>query len=338
MKLRYKGMLFLGYFFSISAFGAQKLEMNSPVYSLAFIDDSLIAVGLKNGTIALMNSGSGEVIDKKDGHRAVISLSYSDGFLAAGFRDKRTIIWKEKPAQKIKGLLTIPKYFENFLTLPKQKDWVSGIAWHKNSGSNILFTGSVDGRVGRWAMPAGTKMAQEPRDHAHNYFLMSLDCENNKLVSGAYDGTVYVSTLNSNGAASGTKKMQHGGWVHSVVLSPDGKKVISAGGGTHIPGHIGPSLVKVWNTETGQEIVTPQPLNHERAVFALAFSPDGKTFASVDLLRNLKIWDSSNYKLIRQVKLQPHGDEGWPYALAYSPNGKKLAIGCLDQTVRMVNL
>src|SRR5207302_898682 len=45
------------------------------------------------------------------------------------------------------------------------------------------------------------------------------------------------------------------GWVTSVAFSPDGKRLASAGGGFVVAGK-GSPLVKVWDVQTGQELLS----------------------------------------------------------------------------------
>jgi WD40 repeat protein len=58
--------------------------------------------------------------------------------------------------------------------------------------------------------------------------------------------------------------------MHSVAFSPDGKRIASGAGYRNKPGE-----VKVWDTQTGQEV-----LDLKGAGGSVAFSPDGQRLAS----------------------------------------------------------
>src|SRR5262249_7329176 len=71
----------------------------------------------------------------------------------------------------------------------------------------------------------------------------------------------------------------------SVVFSPDGKRLASAGGDNRVPG----SEVILWDAATGQEALS---LSTGKAVSCLAFSPDGHRLAAAcdDTVR---VWDAT---------------------------------------------
>ena len=57
-----------------------------------------------------------------------------------------------------------------------------------------------------------------------------------------------------------------------MAFSPDGKRMVSGSVGDD-------ETVKVWDADTGQEILYPQGA-HGAGVNSVAFSPDGKRMAS----------------------------------------------------------
>jgi WD40 repeat protein len=106
----------------------------------------------------------------------------------------------------------------------------------------------------------------------------------------------------------------HARSVHSVAFAPDGKQVLTAGGGK----------ARLWDTASGQEI---------RAFIGhtAAFSPDGKqvlTAASVDMGR---IWDAASGKAIRDFR----GHTGILTSMVFSPDGKQVLTGSYDHTARL---
>jgi WD40 repeat protein len=69
--------------------------------------------------------------------------------------------------------------------------------------------------------------------------------------------------------------------VNAVAFSPDGKRLASASNDR---------TVKVWEAQTGQEVLTLK--GHAGAVYSVAFSPDGKRLASASYQR-VNVWDAS---------------------------------------------
>jgi Tol biopolymer transport system component/tRNA A-37 threonylcarbamoyl transferase component Bud32 len=112
----------------------------------------------------------------------------------------------------------------------------------------------------------------------------------------------------------------HTNFIHSLVFSPDGKRLASASGDFS---------VKVWDIATGQEIRT---LNgHTRAVLSVAFSPNGQRLASASLDRTVKVWDPTT----GQESLTLKGHSSAVLSVAFSPDGQRLASASSDRTVKV---
>lgn len=71
--------------------------------------------------------------------------------------------------------------------------------------------------------------------------------------------------------------------------------------------------------------------SQQERVHAVAYSPDGQTFATAGEDNTVKIWDARRLKPIAQLK----GHTAWVKTLDYAPNGQALATGSGDKTVRI---
>ncbi len=94
------------------------------------------------------------------------------------------------------------------------------------------------------------------------------------------------------------------------------------------PRHISP--IHVWNATTGNHLFTLT--GHTRWIKALAFSPDGKTLASGDESRTIKLWNMDTATSHATFK----APDGF-YALSFAPNGKLLASGGYGGSIRLWN-
>ena len=74
--------------------------------------------------------------------------------------------------------------------------------------------------------------------------------------------------------------------VNTIAFSPDGKILASAG--RNISGEQIYHTIKLWNVDTGEEMLTLT--GHINAVTSLAFSADGKFLVSGGEDNLIKIW------------------------------------------------
>src|SRR5262249_37927733 len=109
----------------------------------------------------------------------------------------------------------------------------------------------------------------------------------------------------------------HEGHVHSVAVSPDGKRLVSGGS---------EGTVRIWDAETGAERLWQG--GPGAAVERVAFSPDGRHVASSGRDRTARVWDASTGTEVRRLDLP-----ACVWSVAFSPGGDRLAGGLADRTV-----
>jgi len=116
--------------------------------------------------------------------------------------------------------------------------------------------------------------------------------------------------------------------IRALVVTPDGKHLISAGDD---------AVIKVWQTGNGQPVAMLE--GHEECIFSLAISPDGKHLVSGDLYGIIRQWSIGEWKEVRQLdakllhtrKENFIADVGGVRSLAFSFDGKLLAVGGMKE-------
>ena len=121
----------------------------------------------------------------------------------------------------------------------------------------------------------------------------------------------------------GDARFRHGGRIHKLSFSPDGKKVASAGFDRY---------VSVWEVSTGRELVRlPRFTSHRNTI---TFSPDGSRLLVGTQKDGLALWNPATGKKLLELK----GHEGWVHTVQFSPDGALCASGGSDNAVIIWNV
>jgi WD40 repeat protein len=112
----------------------------------------------------------------------------------------------------------------------------------------------------------------------------------------------------------------HNDYVRSVSISPDGK-ILASGSGD--------KTIKLWDLETGQEILTLT--GHNDYIRSVSISPDGKILASGSGDKTIKLWNLETGQEILTLR----GQNSDVNSLSFSPDGKTLASGSGDKTIKL---
>ena len=117
--------------------------------------------------------------------------------------------------------------------------------------------------------------------------------------------------------------------VNSVALSSDGKRIVSGSGGSFTSAGSLPGVVKVWDSATGQNLLTLA--GHRGWVTGVAISRDGKRIVSGSWDNTVKVWDADTGLNL----LTLNGHTGIVTSVAMSPDGKRIVSGSWDKTLRV---
>jgi len=251
-----------------------------------------------------------------------------------------------------------------------------------NSASNSIYTPAV-------FPPAHTKSFVEPAPLTLGFdnpfsFALSNTANSIPALSLIHDskGAAYALLANqepllnnsiaNNGSVNKTRHVHANGMtlltygsasgkVYSVVWSPDGTRVASAGNdtairiwdvasgetlhtlshgsavytvawspdGSRVASGGNDAIVRIWDVTTGQVLYNLQ--SHLVSVNAVVWSPDGRFIASASDDQSVLVWEAVSGKLIDHYE----GHDKWVNAVTWSPDGKLLASASGDQTVQV---
>ncbi|KAG1861744.1 WD40-repeat-containing domain protein [Suillus subalutaceus] len=197
------------------------------------------------------------------------------------------------------------------------KEGVKTIALSPNG--NVIATGSNDGTVRLWDVEMG-KVIAKWAGHTENVLSVCWSAGSKRVVSGSSDGTARVWDVTSGETVLAIET----GHVHvwAGIYSPD--QTMFATGGFKQHG------IKIWDAKTGKLLVT---LEHNRIVFSLAWTSDGKKLISTSY-GPITIFDTATWQEI--AILEGHKNTVW--AISLSRHNRLLASASDDNTAHLWNL
>jgi WD40 repeat protein len=197
------------------------------------------------------------------------------------------------------------------------RDYVMALAYSPDSQTLAVGTGNHQGTI--WLLDAETgkrlRTLVDPKGYVSS---LAFSGDGRTLLCGHLSRNTRLWDVSTGKALQTLPGGSFNG--RDIALSPDGQ--IIAIGSTR--------SIHLWEAATGKEVRTLQDPDNIQ-LYALAFSPDGRTLASGGLGRTVKLWDAATGRLIWQAE----GHKGWVSFLTFSPDGKTLVSGGEDGVVRL---
>jgi WD40 repeat protein len=278
---------------------------SSWVYGVPITPNGKILVTHSNEKIILWDTSNFKRIFNWKGHTDTIfalTITPDGQTLATASKDQEIKIWDLQTHSLISSLR-------------KYADPIHALAF--SPSGNILASGgskkykAFDNNVGIYLWDINTQNLLSVlygQGHLLRINSLAFSPDGEFLVSGSNDKTVKIWNLRD-------KKLirtlsEHSGTVNCVAITPNGKTVISSGGGG----------VKIWDLVTGELKNTLE--SDCDLVRCLAISLDGKTLAYHDC-SSIKIWDLENDKPLQTLTRNLLD----PITLSFHPDGKTLVVG-----------
>ncbi|NQT12115.1 MAG: hypothetical protein HQ582_05175, partial [Planctomycetes bacterium] len=267
-------------------------------------DGSLIASGDRAGTIRLCEAETGKELALFDGSQPVHSIFFTpDGgtLLAANHgKDLRRI--------------DVETGAEEDVALPESSRYA---ALSADGGPLAYVRFNARNRIVLWDIQQKAVL-RELSDHGKDVRSLAFFPDGSRLASGSLDGAVIVWDLSTS---EERLRLDYGGPVQCVAVSPDGRTVAAVGSGAQ--------CVALWDAASGDEIGRIATVVDNNQV--LAFSPDGRTLASQFDWRVIRLWDVATRMPVATLDACPRGLQ----SLAFSPDGNSLAAALVDGTIQL---
>jgi WD40 repeat protein/serine/threonine protein kinase len=343
--------------------GKETLSLNGHekgVTSLAFSPDgSRLVSGSTDKTVSLWDTSTGQKLHSFEGHAgSVTALAYGpDGrFVVSGSTDKTTRVWDASTGR----MLTMHNHSEPVTAVafsPGGKTIASvtqsphegnysgeAILWNAFTGVEVI---PLEGRLARTSVafsPDGKhlvtgELAPTPARPSAPRRLTG-DSEPPTPILKLYNLETHKSSLSLQG---------HTDAITGIVLSPDGKRLVSASldrtlriwdvataretsvshdegsvlavaispDGRRIAAGSGDRTVKIWSPPASEN---PMSLHRGAGINSVAFSPDGKHIAASSANGMVTVWDARTERELRTFKASQH------LRLAWSPDGRRIGV------------
>jgi WD40 repeat protein len=275
------------------------------VQDIALSSDGRLAVGKSDGGVQVWDTNADVLLQEWHGHTNYwCPVQYSPaGQLVSGASDGSIRFWAKTSMNR-------PPEAKGQLGLRESEV----MSYAVSLCEQIVATGHLNGEVRTWDTQTGKALKFFS---GHNKLVhevaISPDC--NIVASGSSDDTVRLWSTQTAEELQCFRR--HTGGVQVVNYSPDGIIIASAGSAS---GH--ESTILLWNVQTG-EVLHELPVELERIVRSLAFSPDGVFVVSGLTKGKALLWNAHTGALLRQL----HSGESSPFSEVTMSCKKVIAIG-----------
>jgi WD40 repeat protein/serine/threonine protein kinase len=309
------------------------------VASVAFSPDGKRLASTSMRDVKVWDAQTGQELLTHKGHtRLVNSVVFSpDGTrLASGSMDETVKVWDATtpPEARTFGGSTggSPRTVTSVVFSPDGKRLASGSGtWDDTKKAYVA------GEVKVWEAQTGQELLAL-KGHTGRVTSVSFSPDGKRLASASGDrreqGKELPGEVKVWDAQTGQEQLTfkgHSEGVTSVSFSPDGKRLASASGGRRDQGKEQFGEVKVWDAQTGQELLSFK--GHTNAIRNVVFGPDGKRLATVARDNTLKVWDAQTGHEILTLKVE--SSNFGSVTVSFSPDGKRLASGGSGGSVKV---
>jgi WD40 repeat protein len=285
------------------------LGHEGPVFGMSMrADGQYAATSARDGTVRIWRISDGTERAQLKGHtRPVIDVAYGgDGMVYSLSEDLTIRAWR-MPASRM---------FETF-SLRGRNAGISSMMITPD-GKNMVTGG--EGRRFRHVTPADRRIVRTMYGAAGIIRASALTVDGKIAAAGSDDNAIRVFQV-SDGKTLKTLSKPHKAGILSMVFTPDGKHLLSAG--------TEEAVIKRWDTKEWKEVGTL--VCHGKPVFAMAFADKGALLMSASQDNTVRLWKTSDWSLIRTISTF----DGTLTSAAVSPDGKLIVAAHASSKLKL---
>ena len=289
-------------------------------------NSKLVMSGSEDGILKVWNLDTGEELFSIPGHDKsvkTVCVSPNQKAVSLAVSDEKMKVWDLTTGKEV-------------FTLTGHTDWVT--AFTMTSDGRFAVSGSLQGTLKVWNLNTGNEVFNFTKDLPSMALVkvLTITPDNKRVIAASSQANTNVlrvwdlATDTEAQTLSSTLAVVNKAWVwhpnnllNAIAITPDGTRVIS---------DLFDKNLKVWDLDTGDEILTLT--GHADWVNAVAITPDGKQAVSASRDRTLKVWDLDTGDEI--LTLTGHAD--WVNAVAITPDGKQAVSASRDRTLKVWDL
>ena len=295
-------------------------------------DGSLLALGCSDGTVRLLDSGTGKEVGRMTHERDVYSVTFSpDGkTIASSSRDSTVRLWNVATRDEVLRLTHLDEVYSAVFTPDgthlATRSFGAAQVWDLSTGELVFkLPDEADGLISftpdssyllsiendllyTWDWLTGTEVSRLTLDEALVPLAFSPD--GTYLVEEDRSGLIVreVSTQRE------VTRLDHS--ANLVAFHPDGKYLASARFFDH--------SIRVWELPTGREVALMlYEAGHE--LTSLAFSPDGTQIVSTDWQGSARFWE-----IPTRLEVARFTHDNTVMSVSFSQDGQYLLSGSED--------
>jgi WD40 repeat protein len=247
-------------------------------------DGTRIATASRDGSVIVWNANSGDQVAKLEGETAQVRhLAFSpDGSLIASVGENQVMnVWDANSLKpKSYSPVSTPTSLYSIVFSPDGTKIAAG-------GGSTATSGASQGVVYLWDAGDGKELVNKTL-HTNIVLSVQFSADGASVLSVALDGT--AGTLNASTGEGNTETLYPGVGITGLAIVSDTTRIYTlANGEIHI-------------RTTGEGGTQDKLLSeHKDLVWAIALSPDGKTFVTGSRDGSARVWSTDSEKSLLQI-------------------------------------